>query len=71
MNRLKDMREGSVKVRIEGRGMERFFNIAAQRGITITEIETKETKKARKAGSVGKKEDRVEKIQPSTVYTKR
>ena len=62
MNRLKDMREGSVKVRIEGRGMERFFNIAAQRGITITEIETKETKKARKAGSVGKKEDRVEKI---------
>ena len=56
------MREGSVKVRIEGRGMERFFNIAAQRGITITEIETKETKKARKAGSVGKKEDRVEKI---------
>ena len=42
--------------------MERFFNIAAQRGITITEIETKETKKARKAGSVGKKEDRVEKI---------
>mgnify|MGYP003278319082 FL=1 len=53
MNRLKDMREGSVKVRIEGRGMERFFNIAAQRGITITEIETKETKKARKAGSVG------------------
>ena len=62
MNRLKDMREGSVKVRIEGRGMERFFNIAAQRGITITEIETKETKKARKAGSVGKKEDGVEKI---------
>lgn len=51
-----------MKVRIEGRGMERFFNIAAQRGITITEIETKETKKARKAGSVGKKEDRVEKI---------
>ena len=48
MNRLKDMREGSVKVRIEGRGMERFFNIAAQRGITITEIETKETKKAYK-----------------------
>ena len=51
-----------MKVRIDGRGMERFFNIAAQRGITITEIETKETKKARKAGSVGKKEDRVEKI---------
>ncbi len=48
------MREGSVKVRIEGRGMERFFNIAAQRGITIAEIETKETKKARKAGSVRK-----------------
>lgn len=42
MNRLKDMREGSVKVRIEGRGMERFFNIAAQRGITIEKIETKE-----------------------------
>ena len=42
MNRLKDMREGSVKVRIEGRGMERFFNIAAQRGIVIEKIETKE-----------------------------
>ena len=36
------MREGSVKVRIEGRGMERFFNIAAQRGIMIEKIETKE-----------------------------
>ena len=42
MNRLKDMREGSVKVRIEGRGIERFFNIAAQRGIMIEKIETKE-----------------------------
>lgn len=52
MNRFEKMREGSVKVRIEGRGMERFFNIAAQRGITIAEIETKETKKARKAGPV-------------------
>ena len=54
MNRFEKMREGSVKVRIEGRGMERFFNIAAQRGITIAEIETKETKKARKAGPVRK-----------------
>ena len=56
------MREGSVKVRIEGRGMERFFNIAAQRGITIAEIETKETKNVRKAGAGGKKEDTIEKI---------
>lgn len=62
MNRLENMREGSVKVRIEGRGMERFFNIAAQRGITIAEIETKETKKARKADPVRKKEDIAEKI---------
>jgi len=31
-----------VKVRIEGRGIERFFNIAAQRGIMIEKIETKE-----------------------------
>ena len=42
MNRFKKFREGSVKVRIEGRGMERFFNIAAQRGIMIEKIETKE-----------------------------
>ena len=31
-----------MKVRIDGRGMERFFNIAAQRGIVIEKIETKE-----------------------------
>lgn len=31
-----------MKVRIEGRGIERFFNIAAQRGIMIEKIETKE-----------------------------
>ena len=31
-----------MKVRIAGRGMERFFNIAAQRGIVIEKIETKE-----------------------------
>ena len=31
-----------MKVRIDGRGMERFFNIAAQRGIMIEKIETKE-----------------------------
>ena len=31
-----------MKVWIEGRGMERFFNIAAQRGIVIEKIETKE-----------------------------
>ena len=55
MNRLKDMREGSVKVRIEGRGMERFFNIATQRGITITEIETKETRKREKQVRSGKR----------------
>ena len=42
MNRFKKFREGSVKVRIEGRGIERFFNIAAQRGIMIEKIETKE-----------------------------
>ena len=36
------MREGSVKVRIDGRGMERFFNIAAQREIEIWDIETEE-----------------------------
>lgn len=33
-----------MKVRIEGRGMERFFNIAAQRGIVIEKIETEEKK---------------------------
>lgn len=42
MNRFEKFREGSVKVRIEGRGIERFFNIAAQRGIMIEKIETKE-----------------------------
>ena len=42
MNRLEKLWEGSVKVRIDGRGMERFFNIAAQRGIVIEKIETKE-----------------------------
>ena len=42
MNRFEKLREGSVKVRIEGRGMERFFNIAAQREIVIEEIETEE-----------------------------
>ena len=31
-----------MKVRIDGRGMERFFNIAAQRWIVIEKIETKE-----------------------------
>ena len=31
-----------MKVRINGRGMERFFNIAAQRGIAIEKIEIKE-----------------------------
>ena len=42
MNRFEKLWEGSVKVRIDGRGMERFFNIAAQRGIVIEKIETKE-----------------------------
>ena len=42
MNRFEKFREGSVKVWIEGRGIERFFNIAAQRGIMIEKIETKE-----------------------------
>ena len=42
MNRFEKFREGSVKVRIEGRGIERFFNIAARRGIMIEKIETKE-----------------------------
>lgn len=42
MNRFEKFREGNVKVRIEGRGIERFFNIAAQRGIMIEKIETKE-----------------------------
>jgi len=42
LNRFEKFREGSVKVRIEGRGIERFFNIAAQRGIMIEKIETKE-----------------------------
>ena len=42
MNRFEKFREGSVRVRIEGRGIERFFNIAAQRGIMIEKIETKE-----------------------------
>ena len=43
MNKIRDMREGSVKVRIDGRGMERFFNIAAQRGIVIGKIERNES----------------------------
>ena len=45
MNKIRDMREGSVKVRIDGRGMERFFNIAAQREIEIWDIETEEREK--------------------------
>ena len=42
MNRFEKLWEGSVKDRIDGRGMERYFNIAAQRGIGIENIETKE-----------------------------
>ena len=34
-----------MKVRIDGRGMERFFNIAAQREIEIWDIETEEREK--------------------------
>ncbi len=52
------MREGSVKVRIEGRGMERFFNIAAQRGITITEIETKEQESEKQVRSEKRRQSR-------------
>lgn len=33
-----------MKVRIKGRGMERFFNIAAQRDLTVEKIETQERK---------------------------
>ena len=40
------MREGSVKVRIDGRGMERFFNIAAQREIEIWDIETEKERRS-------------------------
>ena len=45
MNRFEKLWEGSVKVRIDGRGMERFFNIAAQREIEIWDIETEEREK--------------------------
>ncbi len=64
MNRFEKLREGSVKVRIEGRGMERFFNIAAQRGIAIEEIETEEKGTKRAIRSDAGRKDRSE-----VVYT--
>ncbi len=42
-----------MKVRIDGRGMERFFNIAAQRGIVIEKIETKRDRLRRNMTAIG------------------
>lgn len=58
MNRFEKFREGSVKVRIEGRGIERFFNIAAQRGIMIEEIETEEKGTKRAIGPDDRRKDK-------------
>ncbi len=58
MNRFEKFCGGSVKVRIEGRGMERFFNIAAQRGIIIEEIETEEKRTKRAIGPDDRRKDK-------------
>lgn len=62
MNRFEKLWEGSVKVRINGRGMERFFNIAAQRGIVIEKIEIEEIPATEYEGNRhGRYDNRVEK----------